>query len=152
MSLTILTVSHFQQRERGDCLVACVAMVLDYMGIQQSYRRLYKLLNIKKGLGTALYNIRRLEKLGVTILFQQGNLAQLHSHLKQNEPSIVPVKTAELPYWKEDTDHAVVVVGLDDQFVYLNDPFFPVAPLRVSTGDFDLAWLERDEFYAVLQP
>ena len=52
--------------------------------------------------------------------------------------------------WNESTLHAVVVVGMDDQHVYLNDPGFPEAPVKVSHGDFGLAWLERDEFYAAL--
>ena len=30
----------------------------------------------------------------------------------------------------------------------LNDPAFEEAPKVVSRGDFDLAWLERDEVYA----
>ncbi len=34
--------------------------------------------------------------------------------------------------------------------VYLNDPARPNAPIEVSHGDFDLAWLEQDEFYAAL--
>lgn len=60
------------------------------------------------------------------------------------------VKTGELPYWDEDCDHAVVVAGLDDEVVYLNDPAFPDAPVQVPRGDFDLAWLGRDEFFAAL--
>jgi hypothetical protein len=41
---------------------------------------------------------------------------------------------------------------MDDTHVYLNDPALPNAPILVSRGDFELAWLERDEFYAVLMP
>lgn len=70
-------------------------------------------------------------------------------------PIILPVafiKTGEPPYWNADSDHAVVVVGIDDMYIYLNDPDFARAPMQVSHGDFGLAWLERDEFYAVLIP
>lgn len=41
---------------------------------------------------------------------------------------------------------------MDAQSVYLNDPAFANAPIQVSQGDFQLAWLEHDEFYAVLSP
>ena len=44
----------------------------------------------------------------------------------------------------------MVVIGLDAQYVYLNDPEFDVNPIQVSRGDFDLAWFEHGEFYAVL--
>jgi uncharacterized protein YvpB len=79
-------------------------------------------------------------------------LSELHNHLINGHPGIAFIKTGELPYWDEDMDHAVVVVGLDEKYIYLNDPYFPDAPIQVLHGDFDLAWLERDEFYAVLIP
>ena len=34
--------------------------------------------------------------------------------------------------------------------IYVHDPAVVTHPLRVGIGDFDLAWLERDEEYAVL--
>lgn len=74
----------------------------------------------------------------------------LRKHLQSGQPCIAFVKTGELPYWKRNIDHAIVVVGIDDTHIYLNDPDLPTAPTRVSIGDFDLAWLERDEMYAVL--
>lgn len=151
MSLTLLPVPHFQQRERADCLVACAIMVLAYLGQQPSYQQLYNVLKMRPGLGTAMSNIRQLEKLGLSVLYRQGTLPLLQQHLVGNEPCIVPVKTSELPYWQVDTDHAVVVVGLDASSVYLNDPVLPYAPVYVPRGDFELAWLERDEFFAVVQ-
>ncbi len=60
------------------------------------------------------------------------------------------LQTDELPYWNDDTLHAVLVIGLDDTDIYLNDPAFPNGPVQVSRGDFDLAWLARDEYYAVI--
>ena len=52
---------------------------------------------------------------------------------------------------KERTGHAVVVVGIDDEMVYLNDPAFANAPQVVSHGDLLLAWLEMEEYYAIIQ-
>ena len=54
------------------------------------------------------------------------------------------------PYTAEQTNHALVVLGMDENYVYVNDPAFRVAPIPVPIGDFELAWLARDEFYAVL--
>lgn len=39
---------------------------------------------------------------------------------------------------------------MDAGYVYMHDPAVVAYPLRVGIGDFDLAWLERDEEYAVL--
>ena len=70
--------------------------------------------------------------------------------MTNNQPAIIFLKTSQLPYWGEATDHAVVLVGMDNQFAYLNDPVFTNAPISVPIGDFDLAWLERDEFFSIL--
>ena len=51
-----------------------------------------------------------------------------------------------------DRDHAVVVVGMEGNEVLINDPAFPIPAIRVSIGDFDLAWFEGMERYAVLVP
>lgn len=117
MPPVVLSLPHLQQRERGDCLAACAAMVLAHIGIKVPYRRLLTLLQIKRGFGTPFYSIQRLKRLGVNIVYQQGTLNQLHARLTNHNPCIVPVKTAELPYWTADTDHAVVVVGMNETHV-----------------------------------
>lgn len=127
-------------------------MVLAYLNFPVDYNRLLKLLLIKSGIGTPAFNIRNLERWGVTVIYKQGTLEELANHLTGGSPCIVSVQTNELPHWKgAKLLHAVVVVGLDQHYVYLNDPGFPDAPIQVSHGDFDLAWLERDEVYAVLR-
>ncbi len=150
MPPVLLAVPHIQQHWPGECLAACADMILTYLGFSIPYERLLKLLRVEQGSGTPAFNIRALEQLGIKVIYKQGTLAELYSHLSHNRPCIVLLKTDELPYWEEATDHAVVMTGLDDDYVYLNDPEFPDAPLQVSHGDFDLAWLNRDEFYAVL--
>ena len=147
-----LPVSFIRQRYDGDCLVACAAMVLDYIGIQVAYNRLGQLLKMKPGIGTPSSYIQELTHLGVNVLYERGTLNRVQQHLEQGFPVIAFVQTGELPYWRVNTPHAVVVVGLDETQVYLNDPAFNKAPVMVSRGDFDLAWLERDEFYAVISP
>jgi len=147
-----LPVPHLQQADRGECLAICTAMVLSYRKVPINYRRLLKVLRIQPGFGAAFPNLQALKQIGITVIYQQGALADLYTFLEKDRPIIVPVKTRELPYWDEPTDHAVVVVGMDEHFIYLNDPAFVTVPMQVSHGDFDLAWLERDEYYAVLAP
>ena len=128
-------------------MAACVAMALDYLGISAAYDRLLNLLHITNE-GTLFSYVRQIETLGITVVYKQGDLAELHSHLLNNRPCIALVATGELPYWKTATYHTVVVIGLDDQNVYLNDPVADTGGIAVSRGDFDLAWLDRDEYYA----
>lgn len=103
-------------------------------------------------MGTLASNIRRLDALGLQVIYQQGTFETLAHHLRQDQPCIAFIYTGELPYWTAGVDHAVVVAGLDDQTIYLNDPVLPYGPIPVARGDFDLAWLEWDETYAVLTP
>ena len=152
-SPVLLPVKHIQQHAAGECLAACAAMVLDYLDNPIAYKRLLPLLRIKRGLGTPFYNIRELEKQGVSVLYKKGTLPELHNHLINGSPCIVAVQTEQLPYWNGViSGHVVVMVGMDAAHVLVNDPEFANASFRVKFGDFDLAWLEQGEHYAVLQP
>jgi ABC-type bacteriocin/lantibiotic exporter with double-glycine peptidase domain len=123
-------------------------MILDYLGKPVAYDRLLDLLRIDPEIGTPASNIRNLATLGLDVLYAQGTLADILLCLESNHPCIAFVNTGELPYWNETTGHAVVVVGIDDNMIYLNDPAFTDAPKVISQGDFLLAWLEADEYYA----
>lgn len=149
MKKILLPVQNIRQRHRGQCLAASAAIVLAYMRFPYSYKRLLRVLRIE-WFGAPSFNIRHLTKLGLRVIYKPGTLAELYHHLTQNRPPIVFVKTRELPYWNLDTDHALVMIGMDNQHIYLNDLDFDTAPMKVSVGDFDLAWFEHEELYAVL--
>ncbi len=153
-SPSFLSVPHLLQRSSGDCLAACAAMVLRYFGVMSvTYDRLNRILEIQPDLGAPFSNIRHLSQLKFAVLYQQGTLPDLQHALANGWPPIVPVNTRELPYWGQiHVNHAVVVVGMDTQSVCLNDPAFTASPIRVAKGDFDLAWLDRDEMFAVIAP
>ncbi len=151
MPKLLLPVIHWAQPQRADCVAACAKMVLDYIGQPVNYDRLLRLLQIDPEYGTAARNIVRLSELGVDVLYARGTLGDIRGHLAANRPCIAFVNTGELLYWKERTGHAVVVVGIDDEMVYLNDPAFANAPQAASHGDFLLAWLEMEEYYAIIQ-
>ena len=118
--MLLLPVSHRQQRQRADCLVACAAMVLDYLQVPVNYARLAKLLQTDP-FGTVFRKLRNLETFGLYVLIEEGNVEKLRSHLENGLPCIVPVQTHPLST-EESTSHAVVVVGLEDTLIYLNDP------------------------------
>jgi hypothetical protein len=66
-------------------------------------------------------------------------------------PPAVFVITGDLPYWSESVYHAMVLVGYTETDFYINDPAFAHAPQVASIGNLDLAWLEYDSFFAVIQ-
>ena len=150
MPRSLLSVPHLQQRERADCLAACAAMVLAHLGVEIVYSRLLKLLRVGP-YGAPGRNLLHLADLGVCVTYGPSSFAELTGRLEEGLPSIVLVRTSELPYWSYATDHAVVVVGFDQKSVYLNDPHFEQSPQCVPTGDFMLAWLEFDYRAAVIK-
>lgn len=145
----LLPVPHAEQQHAGDCLPACAMMALAYIGRTVRYRRLLRILGTQDH-GTPFSNLRRLNQLGVTVVVGTGDFDQLYTYLTQNRPCIVSVQTAELPHWNRRSEHAVIVVGMDSAYVYLNDPAFEIAPILVPHGDLDLAWLAQGELYAVV--
>ena len=139
MPACLLPVTHLPQRQPAECVAACAAMVLDYLGLPQDYDQLNRLLGIDPLVGAPFGNLRRLVEVGASLALSEGTLAGLAEHLAQGRAPIVLLTTGDWPYWPEDTPHAVVVVGLDETDVYVNDPAFADAPQRASRGDFELA-------------
>lgn len=148
--MSLLPVSHRQQIQQADCLAACAAMVLTYLQIPVDYRNLLKLLNIRD-FGTSFQNLHNLERLGLHVLVTEGDMVGLERWLVQGLPSIVAVSTSELTsYWISDTDHAVVVIGIDEEIVYLHDPDQIDGLQQVTRTEFESAWLEQDYWCAVI--
>ena len=85
------------------------------------------------------------------VTIANGSLRQLYMLLSENVPIIVSVQTSEFPHWAEASEHAVVVVGMNRDHVFINDPAFDIAPILVPHGDFDLAWLAQEELYGVIR-
>jgi len=146
---TLLSVPHHQQRSHGDCLVACATMALAYLNVSVRYEHVLKLLDVKP-YGTPGSRLNNLVDLGVRVRYAHGSMDELTFELDCRRPCIALVRTSQLPYWTYATDHAVVVVGNDEQTVYINDPAFEQAPQQVSRAEFELAWLEFDYRYGVI--
>ena len=151
MLKVLLSVPHRCQGQRADCLPACVTMVLDHLDCPIPYSRLLPLLGTRD-FGTPAENILRLEDLGigVEVTLAHTDVEGLCGHLEAGRPVIAFVNTADLPYWSEVTDHTLVVVGVEDDVFYVNDPYFDQAPQYVSRTHFELAWLRFDNLCAVI--
>jgi ABC-type bacteriocin/lantibiotic exporter with double-glycine peptidase domain len=148
----LLNLPNYRQEKESDCLAACAAMMLRALDIEVPYPELLSILDVAPW-GTPHHNIVHLEELvpGVQVKYGQGELVDLNRALDSGLPLTVFVWTAELPYWSVTTWHAVVVVGYDERYFYVNDPAFDEAPQVVLRGDLDLAWLAYDSYYAVVE-
>ncbi len=151
MPKTLLVVPHLRQQAESDCLPTCAKMVLDYLGHDEPYERLTQLLGTR-WYGTPSENIQRLERLGLQVLLKDLSLLDIEAALQRNTPVIAFVDTADLPYWSTATDHVVVVVGIDEQNVYVNDPYVAEAPHQISRAAFELSQQKFDYRCAIITP
>lgn len=71
-------------------------------------------------------------------------------YLKAGLPVIAFVDTGELWYWSSTTNHALVLVGIEKDEILVHDPAVKDAPIHVSIGEFDLAWLNADNACAII--
>jgi uncharacterized protein YvpB len=55
-----------------------------------------------------------------------------------------------LDYWPVETSHVVLIVGYDEQNVYINDPAFAEAAHTVPWDAFLAAWAEFDEMAVII--
>jgi len=149
---SVLNVFHCQQKADGYCLAACAHMVLTYLGISCSQDDLARQLGVRPHLGAPSSRLLRLRSAVLDMIYTAGDLEDLAVWLDQGLPALAFVQVDQLPYWRgQQFQHAVVIVGLDTQAVYLLDPAADAAPIRVLRGDFNLAWDEMDCVYAIFR-
>jgi ABC-type bacteriocin/lantibiotic exporter with double-glycine peptidase domain len=144
----ILSVPHHPQLDDGYCLPACVQMVLAYWGIERAQRDIADDLGLIPVPGN---RIKMLSSKKLDVSYGVGELADLEGTLAQGVPPIALVYTGELPYWEHATAHAVVLLGMAEQTIYLNDPAIVQGNIAVPLGDFELAWEEMANLYAAIE-
>jgi ABC-type bacteriocin/lantibiotic exporter with double-glycine peptidase domain len=126
-------------------------MVLHYWGHTTTEKALAQLFG-GTAIGTPSSRVQRLTQWGYRVAYRTSTLPELEAWLEQGIPPIVFVRTEFLDYWTENTPHAVVLVGVDEDRVYLHDPAFAAASQTCSLDGFLAAWVEQDEVVAVIQP
>lgn len=146
-----LSVPYFPQSRPGDCLVACAQMVLAYRGSAYDQAHLARQLGIESHLGAPARNIHRLASSKHHVIVDKGDADKLRQWLNNDTPIIAFVQASELPHWRgEYFQHAVVVVEIDQQFIWMLDPDAGDEPIAAGIDYFMLAWSELDYLYAVI--
>jgi hypothetical protein len=119
-------------------------MALAHFGITVSQRQIARRLGYIPGAGIPTPNVVRLGQYGVQVRYaESGTLEDLERAIDRGSVVIAFVRTGELPYWEADVPHAIVVVAVEPDAVFLDDPTFEDAPIPIPVNDFTLAW---DEF------
>ena len=147
----IIPLPHYPQSAEGLCLVACACMVLAHWGTTPSEEELVEMLGIRDW-GTPASAIQRLSRWRWNVNYGCGTLKDLEQWLRDGIPVIVFVRTGFLEHWATDVAHAIVVVGIAGDRVYIHDPAIAEAPLAISVTGFEAAWTEMDYGYALITP
>jgi hypothetical protein len=126
-------------------------MVLAYLGIEWDVEWLWRRLTV--GQVTPFPQLRNLaDALGVVVeaayRWPVGTVWTIHCIRLAGDRGGGRRRPAYRPYVRH---HAVVVVGFDDQHVFVHDPAQPAGPLAVDMGTFLLAWSRRDFQYSVIR-
>ncbi len=109
----------------GGCLPACLRMALAYFGVDLSQTLIASRIRHIPGAGTPARNVALVSVPGIRIsYFTLGTLDQIRQSLTKNAVPIVLVRTSELPYWEEDTAHALIIARLNEDAIFVHDPAF----------------------------
>ena len=128
MKKILLDVKPFQETLDADmCGPASLKIILEYYGVNKSEDELAKLAGHKKGLGIDDKGIKRVaEKLGFKVKIKNNSsFKDIESWLSKGVPVIVGWFTKGRAYCGDSSTadgHYSVVMGLDDEFIYLQDP------------------------------
>jgi ABC-type bacteriocin/lantibiotic exporter with double-glycine peptidase domain len=119
-------------------------MVLAFHGADYTEDVLRQLLGTRVTGTSPARVMLRLPDLGFDAYVLDASLSFLRDSIASGEPCIVHVWTASLPHWQTEVIHAVVVTGMDEQTVWVNDPVLNSGTTPVPLEAFMVAWAATD--------
>jgi len=146
-----ITLKHLRQAKEYSCVPACVRMILGHYGEQRTEAELIALLGCTP-FGTTAEAVRCVVQLGYEVQVIYSTFEGLQNHVAAGWLVIVFLRTGALEYWAADVPHAVVVIGYNEEFVYLDDPYFESAPQKATIASFRRAWWRTKNRMAVIRP
>ena len=147
MKKILLDVKPFQETLNADmCGPASLKIVLEYYGVNKSEDELAQLCKFKKGLGVDDRGIKTAaEKLGLRVVIKNNSsFKDIEKWFKKEVPVIVDWFTRgrnDYPESETADGHYSVVAGLDNKFIYLQDP--EIGRIRkIKKDDFMRVWFD----------
>lgn len=152
MKPIMLDVKPFQETLHADmCGPATLKIVLDYYGVHKSEKELAELTGAVKGIGVDDKAIENAAKsLGFKVeIKNEATFEDIETWLKKSVPVIVDWFTkGRSDYGDSEVadGHYSVVIGLDENFVYLQDP--EIGGVRkIDRDDFMRVWFDFEGKY-----
>jgi len=147
MNKIMLKVKSFQETLHGDmCGPATLKIILGYYGVDKTEKELAKIAGWKKGLGIDDKGMMKVaEKLGFMVVIKDNsNFKDIQKWLDREVTVIVNwFSRGRNDYPESETadGHYSVAIGLDDKFIYLQDP--EIGKLRkIKREDFMRVWFD----------
>jgi len=147
MKKIILNIKPFQETLNNSyCGPATLKILFGYYGINKSEKELAKISGWNKDLGINDKAIKKVaEQLGFKVKIKNNStLKDIEDWLKKGVPVIVDWFTrgrSDYPNSAVPDGHYSVVAGLDDKFIYLQDP--EIGKIRkLSNEDFLTVWFD----------
>jgi ABC-type bacteriocin/lantibiotic exporter with double-glycine peptidase domain len=151
----VLQIPHLPQtnpQSYNSCVPAAVRMVLAFHGVILGEEELCRLLETQP-VGTSVLNVllltQHVSECHVEVI--SASFDDLVRWLQENVPPIVFVSTAPLHYWQAKCLHALVVVGIEEQSVWVHDPALATAPTAIPRDEFLAAWGEVAQLAALVK-
>jgi predicted double-glycine peptidase len=147
MNKILLDVKPFQETLNADmCGPASLKIVLEYYGINKSEDELAELCKFKRGLGVDDKGIKiAAEKLGLkAVTKNNSNFKDIEKWLKKGVPVIVDWFTRGRTDYGDSSvadGHYSVAMGLDDDFIYLQDPELGTMR-KIERNNFMKVWFD----------
>jgi len=147
MNKILLDVKPFQETLNADmCGPASLKIVLEYYGINKSEDELIQLCKFKKGLGVDDKGIKTVaEKFGLkAVIKNNSSFKDIEKWLTRGTPVIVNWFTRGRTDYGDSSvadGHYSVVMGLDDSFIYLQDPELG-AMRKIERNNFMRVWFD----------
>lgn len=152
MPTKLLPIKPFQETlHQGLCGPACLKMILDYYGIEKTEQELAELCKTDKDLGTDDQGIKQAaESFGLKVeIHNNSSFDDIQTWLDKEVPVIVNWFTRgrnDYPNSEVADGHYSVVVGLDEEFIYLQDP--EIGDMRqIDRDDFMRVWFDFTDAY-----
>lgn len=153
MQINFLPVKPFKQTP-SRCGPASLKMVFDYYGVEKTESEIAKMCGTTKELGTNDKSIKRVaETLGFKVKIKNNSTFEdIQYWLDKKVPIVVDWFTRGTSDYT-DSDiadgHYSVVVGLDNKFIYLQDP--ELGKMRkLKREDFMVVWFDFEGKYIKL--
>jgi len=140
----MLSVKSLRQKPNF-CGVASLKMVLDYFGNQKTEAELIGLTGATFQKGTSAQGIKKAaQKLGFLALLKDGaDFKDIQYWLDRKVPPIVDWFSIYGGYVE---GHYSVVIGLDKNYIYLQDP--EIAGIRkIKRADFKRVWFDFEGYF-----